>query len=73
MAAAAGVVATTNAADVNLVNKRVSDLDDYKTVAEAAIFYPTGQSALDDATKADLDKLAAVALSTDGYVIEVVG
>jgi outer membrane protein OmpA-like peptidoglycan-associated protein len=73
MAAAAGVVATTNAADINLVNKRVSDLDDYKTVAEAAIFYPTGQSTLDDATKADLDKLAAVALSTDGYMIEVAG
>jgi hypothetical protein len=41
-----------DAADVNLVNERVSDLDDYKTVARAAIFYPTGQSTLDDAAKA---------------------
>jgi outer membrane protein OmpA-like peptidoglycan-associated protein len=73
MAAAAGVVAVTNAADVNLVNQRVSDLDDYKTVAQAAIFYPTGQSTLNDAAKADLDKLAALASSTAGYMIEVAG
>ena len=62
-----------NASDIQLVNKRVSDLDDYKTIAEAAIFYPTGQSTLDAAAKADLDKLAALALSTDGYMIEVAG
>jgi outer membrane protein OmpA-like peptidoglycan-associated protein len=73
MAQAAGDVAVINAADVQLVNKRVSDLDDYKTVAEAAIFYPTGQSTLDAAAKADLDKLATLALSTDGYMIEVAG
>jgi outer membrane protein OmpA-like peptidoglycan-associated protein len=73
MAQAAGTVAVMNAADVQLVNKRVSDLDDYKTVAEAAIFYPTGQSTLDAAAKADLDKLATLALSTDGYMIEVAG
>jgi outer membrane protein OmpA-like peptidoglycan-associated protein len=73
MAQAAGGVAVMNAADVQLVNKRVSDLDDYKTVAEAAIFYPTGQSTLDAAAKADLDKLVTLALSTDGYMIEVAG
>ncbi len=73
MAQAAGAVAVMNAADVQMVNKRVSDLDDYKTVAEAAIFYPVGQYTLDDAAKADLDKLAALALSTDGYMIEVAG
>ncbi len=72
-AQAAGAVAVMNAADIQTVNKRVSDLDDYKTVAEAVLYYPTGQSVLDDAAKADLDKLAAVALSTDGYMIEVAG
>ena len=56
-----------------MVNKRVSDLDDYKTVAQAVIYYPTGQYILDDAAKADLDKLAALALQTDGYMIEVAG
>jgi len=73
MAQAAGTVAVMNAADIQMVNKRVSDLDDYKTVAEAVIYYPSGQSALDDAAKADLDKLVALAQSTDGYMIEIAG
>jgi outer membrane protein OmpA-like peptidoglycan-associated protein len=73
MAQAAGAVAVMNAADVQMVNQRVSDLDDYQTVAEAAIYYPTGQFALDDAAKADLDKLVALAQSTDGYMIEIAG
>jgi outer membrane protein OmpA-like peptidoglycan-associated protein len=73
MAQAAGTVAVMNAVDVQRVNKRVSDLDDYKTVAEAVIYYPTGQSALDDPAKADLDKLVALTQSTDGYMIEIAG
>lgn len=73
MAQAAGDVAVMNAADVQMVNQRVSDLDNYKTVAEAAIYYPTGQYALDDAAKADLDKLVTLAQSTDGYMIEIAG
>ena len=73
LAKAAGAAAITNATDVQMVNKRVSDLDDYKTVAQAVIYYPTGQYILDDAAKADLDKLAALALQTDGYMIEVAG
>jgi len=72
-AQAAGTVAVMNAADVQMVNQRVSDLDDYKTVAEAVINYPTGTYALDDAAKADLDKLVALAQSTDGYMIEIAG
>ncbi len=66
MAQAAGVVALTNAAAVQIVNQRVSDLDDYQTVAEAAIFYPSGQATLDAAAKADLDKLAALAAVNRG-------
>ena len=62
-----------NAADVQIVNQRVSDLDDYKTVAEAVIYYASGQSALDAPAKADLDKLIALATSTDGYMIEIAG
>ena len=73
IAQAAGAVAVMNTADVQMVNKRVSDLDDYKTVAQAVIYYPTGQYTLDAAAKADLDKLAALALQTDGYMIEVAG
>ena len=73
VATAAGAVAITNTAAVQIVNQRVSDLDDYQTVAEAAIFYPSGKYTLDDAAKADLDKLAALALQTDGYMIEIAG
>jgi outer membrane protein OmpA-like peptidoglycan-associated protein len=73
MADAAGAATLINAADVQMVNQRVSDLDDYTTVAEAAIFYPTGQYSLDAAAKADLDKLVALAKTTDGYMIEIAG
>ena len=73
VATAAGAVALTNAAAVQMVNQRVSDLDDYQTVAEAVIYYPTGKYALDDAAKADLDKLVALTASTDGYLIEIAG
>lgn len=69
----AGTLALMDGAAVQMVNKRVSDLDDYKTVAEAVIYYPSGKYILDDAAKADLDKLAALAVSTDGYLIEIAG
>jgi outer membrane protein OmpA-like peptidoglycan-associated protein len=72
-AAAAGSIAMMNAGAVEMVNKRVSDLDDYQTVAEAVVYYPTGKYALDDAAKADLDKLVALTSSTDGYLIEIAG
>ena len=73
VAQAAGAVALTNTVAVQMVNQRVSDLDDYQTVAEAVIYYPVDKYTLDDAGKADLDKLAALATSTDGYLIEIAG
>jgi len=73
VATAAGSLAMSNAGAVEMVNKRVSDLDDYQTVAEAVIYYPTGKYALDDAAKADLDKLVALTSQTDGYLIEIAG
>jgi len=69
----AGTIAVMNTAAVQMVNKRVSDLDDYKTVAEAVVYYPSGESTLDDPAKADLDQLAALATSTDGYMVEIAG
>jgi outer membrane protein OmpA-like peptidoglycan-associated protein len=72
-AQAAGTVALINAADVQMVNQRVSDLDQYNLVAEAGIFYPVNGYALDDAAKADLDKLASIALPLQGYMIEIAG
>jgi outer membrane protein OmpA-like peptidoglycan-associated protein len=73
VATAAGAAAMMNAGAVEMVNKRVSDLDDYQTVAEAVIYYPSGQYALDAPAKADLDKLVALTSSTDGYLIEIAG
>lgn len=69
--AAAGAI--VDAAAIETVNKRVSDLGDYKTVAEAGIYFPSGGSTLDDAAKADLDKLSQIAMSTGNYMIEVAG
>jgi outer membrane protein OmpA-like peptidoglycan-associated protein len=72
-AVAAGALGLMDANAIQMVNKRVSDLGDYKTVAEAGIYFSTGASALDAAAKADLDKLAQVAMSTENYMIEVAG
>ena len=73
VATAAGSIAMMNAGAVEMVNKRVSDLDDYQTVAEAVIYYPSGKYVLDAPAKADLDKLIALTSSTDGYLIEIAG
>ncbi len=72
-AVAAGALGLMNAQAVTMVNQRVSDLGEYNTVAEAGVYFATGQSALDAAAKADLDKLAQVAMSTSHYMIEVAG
>jgi outer membrane protein OmpA-like peptidoglycan-associated protein len=72
-AQAAAAVGAQTTAGVQLVNQRVSDLDDYKTVGKAVIYYAPGKYALDAKAKADLDQLAAAALSTDGYMIEIAG
>jgi outer membrane protein OmpA-like peptidoglycan-associated protein len=72
-AEAAGEVGVIDAADIQMVNQRVSDLGDYKTVAEAGIYFPVDGSTLDDAAKADLDTLAAAVSSANGYLIEIAG
>ena len=72
-AVGAGALALADANAVQMVNKRVSDLGDYKTVAEAGIYFPTGVTDLDAAAKADLDKVAQLAMSTENYMIEVAG
>jgi outer membrane protein OmpA-like peptidoglycan-associated protein len=53
------------------VNKRVSELDDYNSVAVAGIYFGAGKAVLDDAAKKTLDKLADIAIPLDGYLIEV--
>lgn len=72
-ARAAGLVGVMDADAIKMVNQRVSDLDDYKVVVEAGIYFATGKYDLDDAAKADLDMVAKTAASTEGYMIEVAG
>jgi outer membrane protein OmpA-like peptidoglycan-associated protein len=72
-ALASGALGVMNADALRMVNERVSDLGEYKTMAEAGIYFQTGSSTLDAAAKADLDKVAQVAMSTQNYMIEVAG
>jgi hypothetical protein len=69
--AVAGTAMDANA--IALVNQRVSDLGDYKTVVEAMLFFDTGKATLSADGKATLDKLAADAKSTQNYMIEIAG
>ena len=72
-AQAAGQLGVMDAAAVQWLNKRVSDLDNYETVAETTIFFGDGKAALDNAGKQSLDELAAAATSLYGYMIEIAG
>lgn len=72
--AAVGVAgAAVDANSISMVNQRVSDLGDYKTVVEAMVFFDTGKATLSADGKAALDKLASDAKSTQNYMIEVAG
>ena len=73
MAGAAGAAAITAAQAVEMVNQRVSDLGDYKTVEEAGLFFDTGKAAISDSDKQALDKLARDAAAIPGYMIEIAG
>lgn len=68
-----GAVAVADADAVQLVNQRVSDLGDYKTVGEAGVFFETGQTTLSDSDKAALTNLAQAATSIPNYMIEIAG
>src|SRR5260370_26635403 len=71
LAAAAGAGAVMDASAIALVNQRVSDLGDYKTVVEAALFFDPDQSSLPANSKKTQDKLASDAKSTQNYMIEI--
>jgi outer membrane protein OmpA-like peptidoglycan-associated protein len=73
LAGAAGAAAITDAQAVEMVNQRVSDLGDYKTVEEAGLFFDTGKATISDNDKQALDKLAKDVASIQGYMIEIAG
>jgi outer membrane protein OmpA-like peptidoglycan-associated protein len=70
-AASAGALGFADDVAVAQPKKQMSDLDAYTVVAETGIYYDFDKSTLDDAAKADLNKLAQIAKSTNGYMIEV--
>jgi outer membrane protein OmpA-like peptidoglycan-associated protein len=69
----AGVAAAIDADALGQLNQRVSDLGDYKTVALAGIYFDSGKAILDEPAKRDLAKLADLACTLDGYLIEIAG
>jgi outer membrane protein OmpA-like peptidoglycan-associated protein len=73
-AGVAGTAALMDAGAIQMVNQRVSDLGDYKTVAAAVIYFPTDGSTLDDDAKADLATLAQyTGGGLQNYMIEIAG
>lgn len=72
-AQAAADLGTLDAAAIELVNQRVSDLDDYRTVAEVSIFFDNNKAVLDDTSKKALTDIAGLAAPLEGYMIEIAG
>jgi outer membrane protein OmpA-like peptidoglycan-associated protein len=69
----AGAVSIADAIGVSTLNKRVSELNDYKNEFEVDVFFAWDSAALDEKARKDLDNLADIAKSLDGYLVEVAG
>ena len=72
-AQAADDLATEDAAAAGMLNRLVSDLDDYKNQFEVDVFFPKGSADLDETAIRDLANLADIAKSLNGYMIEIAG
>ena len=72
-AQAAGALGIADANAVSMLNKRVSELHDYKNEFQVDVFFPRDSAVLDAKAKKDLDNLADIARSLDGYMIEIAG
>lgn len=69
----ATAVGVADATAVSMLNKRVSELDDYKNEFQVDVFFVRDSAVLDEKAKKDLDNLADIAKSVDGYLIEIAG
>jgi len=72
-AQAAGTAAAADAVAVQAVNKRVSDLGDYTTVATAGVYFANNSYRLNQTGKAALDQLISTNSNINGYLIEIAG
>jgi outer membrane protein OmpA-like peptidoglycan-associated protein len=64
---------SADATNVSKLNHRVSDLDDYKNEFELDVFFGRDSAVLNQRAKKDVDNLADIARSLDGYLIEIAG
>lgn len=69
----AGALGIADAAAVDTASQRISDLDQYQNKFEVDVFFAEGSVVLTDAAKRDLENLADIAKSLDGYMVEVSG
>ena len=72
-AKAAQETADSAVAGVNATNERISALDDYTPMENAAVNFRTGSAVLLPEAKAKLDEIATKALNAKAYVVEVTG
>ncbi len=69
----ATTVGVADATAVSMLNKRVSELDDYKNEFQVDVFFARDSAVLNEQSKKDLDNLADIAKSLDGFMIEIAG
>lgn len=69
----ATAVGISDAAAVSMLNKRVSELGDYKNEFQVDLFFARDSAVLDEKAKKDLDNLADIAKPLGGYMIEIAG
>ena len=69
----ADAIGIADAIGASMLNKRVSELDDYKNEFQVDVFFARDSPLLDEKAKKDLDNLADIAKSLDGYMIEIAG
>lgn len=72
-ARAAQDTADAAVAGVNATNQRISALDDYVVSESATVNFRVNSAVLSPEARADLDQVAAQAMTLNGYIIEVTG
>jgi len=72
IAANQGAIAA-NQQEIQATTQRFSELSEYDTTAKATVYFATGSYTISDSDKAALSVLAASAVGTKGYIVQVRG
>jgi OOP family OmpA-OmpF porin len=62
-----------NQQEIQATTQRFSELSEYDTKGKAVVYFATGSYAISDSDKAALSVLAASAIGTPGYIVQVKG